>query len=159
MPRGLRRGPGWWCNRFQRQGFKLTASRQAVMEVLTHTSKHLSAEEIYREVSKIYPRAGLSTVYRTLEMLVALGLVCKFDFGDGRARYELSAGPKEDNHHHHLVCTSCGKVVDYTDFIDDEVELLRRTEKGLSKKYNFQIKDHLIQFSGLCDKCRQKKKE
>jgi Fur family ferric uptake transcriptional regulator len=86
-----------------------------------------------------------------------MGMVLKSDFGDGRARYEMSEGPKGHIHHHHLVCTRCGKVVDYTEFIDEEVELLRKTEKGLSKKYNFDIKDHLIQFYGLCDKCKGKK--
>ena len=85
-----------------------------------------------------------------------MGLVFKYDFGDGRARYELAEGPKGGRHHHHLVCTSCGRVVDYTDFIDEEIELLQKTEKGLSKKYNFKITDHLIQFYGLCDKCKAK---
>ncbi|HAX60950.1 MAG TPA: ferric uptake regulation protein, partial [Elusimicrobia bacterium] len=61
---------------------------------------------------------------------------------------------KGKKHHHHLVCTNCGRIVDYTDFIDDEIELLQLTEKGLSKKYNFKITGHLIQFYGLCDKCR-----
>ena len=85
-----------------------------------------------------------------------MGLVFKFDFGDGRARYELSEGPKGSRHHHHLVCTDCGRVIDYTDFIDEEVELLSRTEKGLQKKFNFEITNHVIQFYGLCDKCRRK---
>jgi len=73
----------------------------------------------------------------------------------GRARYELAEGPKGARHHHHLVCTGCNKVIDYTDFIDEEVDLLRQTEKGLEKKYNFKINDHVIQFYGLCDKCRK----
>jgi Fur family ferric uptake transcriptional regulator len=47
--------------------------------------------------------------------------------------------------------------VDYTDFIDDEIELLKQTEKGLSEKYNFAITNHLIQFYGLCEKCKKKK--
>jgi len=158
MPRGFGRGNSWWCGRFQGHGYKLTLSRQAILEVLSNTSKHLSAEEIYLQVHKIYPQAGLSTVYRTLELLVEIGLVLKFDFGDGRARYELSGGPKGERHHHHLVCTGCGRVIDYTDFIDKEIELLKRTEKGLSKKYNFDITDHLIQFYGFCDRCRNKKR-
>jgi len=108
---------------------------------------------------KVYPRhphIGLTTVYRTLDVLSDIGLVYKFDFGDGRARYELAEGPKGINHHHHLVCTSCNRVVDYTDFIDEEVELLKETEKGLSKKYDFRITNHLIQFYGLCGSCAGK---
>jgi len=128
--------------------------RQAILEVLSNTEEHLSAEEIYLAVHKIYPNVGLTTVYRTLELLVDMGLVFKFDFGDKRARYELSQGPTSKKHHHHLVCTNCGRIIDYTDFIDEEKELLRRTEAGLSKKYNFKITNHLIQFYGLCEECQ-----
>jgi len=150
-------GPPWWHGRFRGAGFRLTIPREAILDVLNKTQRHLSAEDIYLTVHKIYPTIGLTTVYRTLELLVQMGLVFKFDFGDGRARYELSEGPKGVRHHHHLVCISCGRVIDYTDFIEDEVELLRKTEKGLSKKYNFEITNHLIQFYGLCDKCRGSK--
>jgi Fur family ferric uptake transcriptional regulator len=133
----------------------MTVPRQAIVDVLSATSKHLSAEDVYMAVHKTYPQVGLTTVYRTLELLVQIGLVFKFDFGDGRARYELSEGPKGERHHHHLVCTDCGRVIDYTDFIDDEVELLNQTERALSKKYNFAITNHLIQFYGLCDECKK----
>ena len=149
-------GPPWWHGRFKGCGHRMTVPRQSILDVLSRTSKHLSAEDVYMAVHKVYPNVGLTTVYRTLELLVQIGLVLKFDFGDGRARYELSGGPKGAYHHHHLVCTSCGRIVDYTDFIDDEVELLNQTEKGLSKKFNFKITNHLIQFYGLCDKCNSK---
>jgi Fur family ferric uptake transcriptional regulator len=153
MPGGMH----WWGNRFRGCGYRITVARQAILEVLSRTSKHLSAEDIYFAVHKDYPNIGLTTVYRTLELLVQLGLIFKFDFGDGRARYELTEGPEKKQHHHHLICTKCRRIIDYTDFIDDEIELLKRTEKGLSRKYNFEIKEHLIQFYGLCDRCRQKK--
>ena len=157
MPRGNGTGPPWWHGRFRGCGYRMTVPREAILNALSKTSKHLSAEDVYMAVHKIYPNVGLTTVYRTLELLVQMGLVFKFDFGDGRARYELSEGPKGVRHHHHLVCTDCGRVVDYTDFIDEEVELLNQTERGLSKKYNFEITNHLIQFYGLCDNCRGKK--
>jgi Fur family ferric uptake transcriptional regulator len=158
MPRGFGRGPLWWHGRFRGAGFRITAPRQTILDVLSKTQKHLSAEDIYMAVHKVYPGVGLTTVYRTLELLVHMGLVFKFDFGDGRARYELAVGPKGARHHHHLVCTRCGRVIDYTDFIDDEIELLHQIQKGLSKKYNFKITNHLIQFYGLCDRCRSKLK-
>jgi Fur family ferric uptake transcriptional regulator len=157
MPRRSNMGPPWWHGRFQGRGYRITIPREAILDVLSRTSKHLSAEDIYLAVHKICPHIGLTTIYRTLELLVHIGLVFKFDFGDGRARYELSEGPKGTRHHHHLVCTNCGRVIDYTDFIDEEIELLSRTEKGLSKKFNFKITNHLIQFYGLCDGCRNKK--
>jgi len=150
------REPGWFHEKIRGAGYRLTVPRQIILQILNESSSHMSAEDIYFEVHKKYPAIGLTTVYRTLELLVQMGLVSKFDFGDKRARYEFSEGPGTQKHHHHLVCTSCGRIVDYTDFIDDELELLGKTEKGLSEKYNFKITNHIIQFYGLCDKCRGK---
>jgi Fur family ferric uptake transcriptional regulator len=147
-------GPPWLHGKFKECGYRLTVPRQAILDVLNKTTEHLSAEDIYLKVQKVHPAIGLTTVYRTLELLVQTGTVFKFDFGDGRARYELSESPKGIGHHHHLVCSGCGRIIDYTDFIDEEVELLKRTEKGLSKKYNFKITSHMLQFHGRCGKCK-----
>ncbi len=155
MPRGQCRGQGWWHGKFRGCGYRITLGREAVLDVLSSCGGHLSAEDIFIKVHSKYPNVGFTTIYRTLDVLCGLGMVCKLDFGDGRARYELAEGPKGARHHHHLVCTGCNKVIDYTDFIDEEVDLLRQTEKGLEKKYNFKINDHVIQFYGLCDKCRK----
>jgi Fur family ferric uptake transcriptional regulator len=84
-----------------------------------------------------------------------MGLVSKFDFGDGRARYELAGDPRGD-HHHHLICTRCKRVINCSEFIDEEVKFLEKAEKELSKKYNFDIKNHIMQFYGICSKCRGK---
>ena len=157
MPRGSGHGVPWWHESFRDRGYRLTAPRQAVMNILSKTSDHLSAEDVYFKLHRIDPSIGLTTIYRTLELLVKMGLASKFDFGDGRSRYELSDGPGGLKHHHHLVCTSCGRIIDYTDYIEDELELLKQTEEGLSRKFNFKITNHIIQFYGLCDKCRSKK--
>ncbi len=156
MPRGMKMGPRWWHGKFRGCGYRLTIPREAILNVLSKTSEHLSAEEIYMAVHKTYPAIGLTTIYRTLDLLVQMGFIFKFDFGDKRARYELAEGLQGKQHHHHLLCTACGKIVDYTDFVDEEKELLDQTEKGLSKKYNFKITNHLIQFYGLCEKCQKK---
>jgi Fur family ferric uptake transcriptional regulator len=147
-------GPPWLQRKFRGCGYRITVPRQAILDVLSNTTEHLSAEEIYLKVHKIHPSIGLTTVYRTLELLIKTGIVFKFDFGDGRARYELSENPKGIGHHHHLVCTGCSRIIDYTDFINEEIELLKRTEKELSKKYKFKITNHMIQFYGLCEKCK-----
>lgn len=145
----------YWDRKFKESHHRLTKPRKAILDVLNKTGDHLSAEEVYQKVYDIYPAIGLTTVYRTLELLVQIGLVLKFDFGDGRARYELNVGlDVKKGHHHHLICTNCHRIIDYTEFIDDEVELLKKTEKGLSRKYNFEIHNHIIAFYGLCDRCR-----
>ena len=143
-----------WHKRFKVHGYSITVPRKAIMDVLHKTEKHLSAEDIHLEVHKLYPQIGLTTVYRTLELFVEMGLIFKFDFGDRRARYELIEDPKGD-HHHHLICTRCKRVINYSEFMDEELEFLRRAEKGLSEKYKFDIRNHIIQFYGICDKCEK----
>ena len=155
MPGRNGKGPPWWHGKFRSCGYRLTIPREMILDVLNKAAKHLSAEEIYLAVHKVYSAIGLTTIYRTLELLVQMGLVFKFDFGDKRSRYELADGPKGIRHHYHLVCTGCGRVIDYTDFIDEAKELLLQTQKGLTKKYNFKITNHLIQFYGLCEKCQK----
>ncbi len=157
MPNRDKCSPRWWQGKFRGCGYRITLSREAILDILAKADKHLSAEDIYMKVHHRYPNIGLTTIYRTLDILANMGLVFKFDFGDGRARFELAEGPKGAHHHHHLVCTRCSGVIDYTDFIDEEVRLLQETEKSLSKKYDFKITNHLIQFYGLCDKCSIKK--
>ena len=149
-------GP-WWHGKLKGCGYKITQGREAILEFLAASQNHVSAEDIYKSIHLEYPNVGLTTIYRTLDILEKMALVYCFDFGDGRSRYELAEGPKGAHHHHHLVCTSCNRVIDYTDFIHEEVKLLQETEKGLSEKYNFRITNHLIQFYGVCDTCQVKK--
>ncbi len=156
MPRGQCQGRGWWHGKFKGCGYRCTAARDAILEILSTLKGHLSAEDVYMNAHQKHPNIGLTTIYRTLDVLSNLGMINKLDFGDGRARYELAEGPDGAHHHHHLICTKCNRVIDYMDFIDEEVELLRKTEKGLNAKYNFKITNHIIQFYGLCEKCKKK---
>jgi Fur family ferric uptake transcriptional regulator len=147
-------GPRWWDGRLRQHSCRITVPRQTILDVLSKKEKHLSAEDVFLEVHKRYPDIGLTTVYRTLNLLTQIGLVLKFDFGDGKARYKLSSSPKKEGRHHHLVCTKCKRVIDYKDFIDEEEKLFKKTKKVLAKKYNFKITDHFVRFYGLCEECR-----
>ncbi len=153
MPGCRKHKPDCCCGRIRGFGRRITPARHAVLDALSAKGDHLTAEEVFKAASRRYPNLGLATVYRTLELLTKLGVVSRFDTGDDRARYELASGPGAKGHHHHLVCTSCRRVVDYEDFIDEEMELLRRTEAGLSRKYGFRISGHVMQFYGLCKDC------
>ena len=152
----MKRYSQWhWKGQFLDCGYRMTKPREAILDVMEKTTDHLSAEDIYLAVYKFYPNIGLTTVYRNLELLVDMGLIVRFEFGHGRARYELADQYSKKKHHHHLVCKKCSRIFDYSDFMNDEVQFLNRTEKGLSKKYDFQITEHLIQFHGYCRKCRE----
>jgi len=150
----MRCGNPWMHQRLVAEGLRITEARRIIINTLSKTSKHLSAEDIYFIVRGINPSIGFATVYRTLDLLTRMGIVQKFDFGDGKARYELIEGSRKNAHHHHLVCTKCRKIVNYTDFVDEEKELIKKTEDALAKKYRFDIKSHIIHFYGLCENCK-----
>lgn len=133
------------------QGFRMTLPRQVILVVLSKSEDHLLAKDIYMRINKDYPNIGLTTVYRTLDLLVRMNLINKFEFGDGQSRYELAWDYKE--HHHHLVCLGCGKIIDYNDFIDDEIIFFDKIQESLSRKYRFNIDSHEVYFYGKCDAC------
>lgn len=145
--------PNRMRHRFKGHISRWTMPREAVLELLSKSTKHMSAKEIYASLYNTYPGMGLTTVYRTLDLLARMGIITKLTLGDGQSRYEFKSGEKEE-HHHHLVCTNCGKIIDYSEFLDEELRLVRKTEERLAKKYEFKILDHNIEFLGLCEKCK-----
>jgi len=143
-----------WRHRFRQHVTRWTLPREAILDLLSRTSKHMSAKEIYYALSTIYPGIGLSTIYRTLELLVRAGFLNQIYIGDGQNRYEFQSGEK-DKHHYHLICNKCGKIIDYTDFLEEELEFVKKAEENIAGKYNFLVQDHNIDFFGLCKDCQQ----
>jgi Fur family ferric uptake transcriptional regulator len=143
-----------WGQTLKGRGFRLTVAREAIIHVLERTDAHVSAEDIYMAVHPEYPAIGLTTIYRTLDLLQQTGIISKFEFGHGRAKFELSEKYSSKKHHHHLICRRCRKIIDYSDFINEEIDYIQKTEEGLKKKYNFDISDHEINFYGLCEACK-----
>ncbi len=151
MPR-----PRPWRHGYGRHFNRWTGPREAIMKHLSQTSKHMSAKEIYAALHKYYPGIGMTTVYRTLDLLTRMGFIHKFSIGDGHNRYEFIPGDTS-GHHHHLICTHCGKIINYSEFVDEELALVKKTEERLAKKFNFIIKDHNIEFLGTCGDCKKRK--
>jgi Fur family ferric uptake transcriptional regulator len=134
--------------RLKEFGCKFTDQRSAVLNVLVrYSGEHLSTDEVFHYVKADSPEIGLATVYRTLMLLVRLGLVSKLDLDDGFSRYELIK-QNEDHGHHHLICSKCGSVTEVED------DLLESLEEQILLKKKFLVKDHRVKFYGLCEKCR-----
>ena len=131
----------------RQRGFKITPQRRAIIEVITRSREHLTPAAIHGKVSRRHPGIGLVTVYRTLEMLSGLGLICEVHAG-GDGRSYLTRRPA--GHHHHLICSDCGAVADFTGC--DLGELERR----LARQTGFSIRSHLLEFLGQCRECRHK---
>jgi Fur family ferric uptake transcriptional regulator len=129
----------------RQQGYRLTPQREMVLEAVHESQGHVSAEEIYAKVQARNPCVSISTVYRTLELLKQLHIVCEIDLGDGRVCYEQAG----ERRHHHLVCQQCGEVLK----VDDEV--LAPLRETLRQEYGFEADlDHLAIF-GCCRRCQK----
>jgi Fur family ferric uptake transcriptional regulator len=144
-----RHGRGYGLNGFCP---RWTMPRDAILSFLKRTSEHVTAKDIFQVLQREFPGLGLTTVYRTLDLLNRAGIVTKINTGDGQGRYECAEGG-EKGHHHHLICTSCGKIQDYLDFETEELELVKKTESILARKFGFETSGHNIEFLGKCSAC------
>lgn len=131
-------------------GLKVTVPRLKILKILEESRQHhLSAEEVYKILLDQGEDVGLATVYRVLTQFENAGLIKKHNFEGGHSVYELHQG----DHHDHIVCIHCGLV---KEFVDDIIE--ERQEK-IAEKYHFEVTDHNHTIYGLCEQCREKKRE
>lgn len=124
----------------------VTAQRLAIADVVLASDRHLSADDVMREVSSRGTPVGMATVYRTLDVLVRSGLVVERDFGEGFKRYEPARGVP---HHEHLICTVCGRVVEFRD------ERLERMTTLIAESHGFARQRHRLVISGVCPDCQR----
>ncbi len=130
----------------RRNGYKLTPQRRAVIGTIASSPDHLTPAAIYEKVHQERPGVGLVTIYRTLEILAKLGLICELHAGGSCRSYTIGA----PEHHHHLICSSCGEVIDFSGYD------LSPLEERLSRETGFEIEEHLLEFIGLCQNCKAK---
>ena len=131
----------------KQKGLKYTEQREIVLDILLHAKEHLTAEEVYNEIKKKYLNSniGIATVYRALSFLEEVDLITSINFGTDGKKYESNS----KSHHDHLICTSCGKIIE---FMDDEIE--KRQDK-IAKKNKFRIVSHSMQLYGTCESCQE----
>lgn len=124
----------------------VTAQRIAIAEVVLSAGRHLSADDVVRAVAARGAPAGTATVYRTLDVLVRSGLVVERDFGEGFRRYEAA---RDEPHHEHLLCTTCGRVTEFRD------ERLDRMTTLIAEDHRFARQRHRLVIFGVCERCRR----
>ena len=136
------RTPAEMTDLFRRRGLKVTPQRELVFELLWGADQHPTADWVYAEARKRMPTMSLRTVYQTLNDLADMGELAPLDLGTGSTRFD----PNVDVHHH-LVCTSCGKVRDiYADYSSLQVPS--------SELEGFEVGPAEVVFRGVCDECR-----
>jgi Fur family transcriptional regulator, ferric uptake regulator len=125
---------------------KVTGQRQAILDVLRRHASPLTNRQIHDALGKA--DCDLATIYRNMHTLTEMGLVKRFDFGDGSARFELVTD-ESNHHHHHLVCNRCAIIVEVEDCFPPEYE------QELARRHGFSSVTHRLEFFGLCPRCQK----
>ena len=120
----------------------MTVQRRTVFEELSGRRDHPTADQVYEAVHRRLPSLSRTTVYRVLETLVETGFARKVHHPDAVVRFDPSTG-----RHHHLVCESCGNLVDLDDSVVPRVPIPEAEGTG------FEIRDYSVSFNGLCRNC------
>ncbi len=130
-------------------GLKATYPRIKILQIFENSKeRHLSAEDIHEQLKDDELELGLATIYRVLTQFEQAGLLSRHFFEGGRAVFELNKG----EHHDHLICTQCGKVVE---FYDSEIEAL---QNQVAEKYGFALESHAHYLYAICGDCQKKQK-
>jgi Fur family ferric uptake transcriptional regulator len=124
------------CNR---HGLRMTGQRRTIARVLSAADDHPDVEEVYRRAHAIDEGISLSTVYRTVRLFEAKGILARHDFGAGRSRYEQIGRP----HHDHLIDIETGKVIE---FQNDEIE---RIQEKIARELGFKLVGHRLELFGI----------
>ena len=126
----------------RKAGLKVTLPRMKILEILedSTTTRHMSAEDIYKRLLESREDIGLATVYRVLTQFEAAGLVTRHHFEDGMAVFELNHGA----HHDHIVCLDCGRV---EEFVDEGIE---DRQEAVAARLGFEIRHHALVMYGHC---------
>lgn len=124
----------------------ITAQRLAIADVILHSDRHLSAEDILFELMIRGAAVGTATVYRTIDLLVTSGLIVERDFGEGFKRFEPA---RDIPHHEHLLCSVCGRVTEFRD------ERLERMTTLIAEARGFARQRHRLVIYGVCESCRR----
>jgi Fur family ferric uptake transcriptional regulator len=128
------------------RGLKATRQRDLIVDAFFSQSGHLSVEELVEKAKQRDPSIGAATVYRTMRILTDAGLASARHFEGGQTRYEAAL----DRHHHdHLICTSCGDIVEF------ENERIEELQDRVAQDHGFTVTHHKLELYGLCARCNQ----
>jgi Fur family ferric uptake transcriptional regulator len=129
-------------------GFRRSRPREIVALEFFRSSDHIGIENLYKRVERIAPKVGIATVYRTLNLLVESGMALRREFATGGSSYEKTP----DTHHDHLLCTACGRIVEFHE------PTIEQFQDRISERHDFVLEFHRMELYGRCGECRTRKK-
>lgn len=125
--------------RCEARGIRLTEQRRVIAAVLEAAEDHPDVEALHARASAIDPRISIATVYRTVRLFEEAGLLERYEFGDGRARYEDA----EREHHDHLIDMATGEVIEFS---DPEIEALK---EAIARRLGYRLQGHRLELYGV----------
>lgn len=131
----------------KKAGLKVTLPRIKILELLQQPdTQHVSAEELYKLLIDQGEEIGLATVYRVLNQFDDAGIVTRHHFEGGKSVFELAT----QEHHDHLVCLDCGKVIEFHD------EVIEERQRVIASEFNIKLTNHSLYLYGHCtnDDCQ-----
>jgi Fe2+ or Zn2+ uptake regulation protein len=137
-----RPGGGEIAELLRARGNRITAQREAILAIIRQHEGHLSADEICDLARRKVPRLSLSTVYRTLDLLKGMDLISELQLAGDHSRYEA-----QSPEHQHLVCLSCGRVVEF------QCGHCRAVHQRLASEHGFSITGGRVEIFGYCEEC------
>ncbi len=133
-------------NYIKSRNLKHSEQRQIILDAFLKTERHLTAEELYEIVKKKNSNIGQATIYRAMKLFSDAGLCRELKVEDGVTRYEHLFNHE---HHDHLICTECGKIVE---ILSPEIE---EEQDRIAKKNGFVLEKHRFELYGVCRDCRK----
>ena len=130
----------------RRRGLRLTRQRLAIARRFFEHGGHLTVDDLYQRTLATDPEIGYATVYRTLRLMVDCGIAEAHTFGANKVRFEL---PEADNHHDHLICTECGRIIEF------EEEAIERLQEEVARRHEFTMTSHSMEIYGRCRSCEE----
>ena len=122
---------------------KHTKQRDEILDAFLAAQNHVTSEDLHKSIRLKNPHIGYTTVYRTMKLLCDAGLATERRFDDGVTRYEI-----EQQHHDHLVCLRCGKIIEI------ECQMIEATQTEIADAYNFRSLRHRHELYGHCESCQ-----
>ena len=131
-------------DQLRRRALKITGPRKRILDLLRNQPHPMTNKEVHASLGQ---GCDLATIYRSMHMLEDMGMVKRYDFGDGVARFELVC-EAEGEHHHHLICRQCSKIVEIDECFPSEFQ------DQIAAASGYREVSHKLEFFGVCPTCQ-----
>ncbi|HOJ63663.1 MAG TPA: transcriptional repressor [Spirochaetota bacterium] len=133
-------------NYISKYSIRKSKQREKILEIFLGSEGHLTIQELFQIAREKYKNIGIATIYRAMKIFCGAGLAEEVDVGDGNKRYEHKYN---HNHHDHLICEKCGKIIEFSN------NIIEKIQQDICNKLGFKPTSHKLQINGICKECQK----